>query len=79
VVVLPGADARQAHAVARVMQQAVRLLATPQADHIGGNVTFSAGVATYWPGKASGLRALLDNADAALYAAKAAGRDTIMP
>lgn len=79
VVVLPGADAGQARAVAHAMRRSVRLLAAPQADHLGGVVTFSAGVATYWPGEAAGLRALLDDADAALYAAKAAGRDTIMP
>lgn len=67
---------QRACALAEKKRLAVRGLALPQAPDIGGVVTFSAGVATAIPGPgASGARALVEAADGALYAAKAAGRD----
>ena len=77
-VLLPGLDAADAFALAETMRLAVRSVAVPQASSLGGVVTFSAGVATWasWQtGKDS--QALVRIADAALYAAKAAGRDTV--
>jgi diguanylate cyclase (GGDEF)-like protein len=80
VVLLPGYDAPRAHALAETMRLAVRALAMPQATQLSGVVTFSAGVATYRPGSTSGgPQSLIAAADAGLYAAKAAGRDTVKP
>jgi len=87
-VILPGSDARRAYALAEKMRLAVRGLALrqapdtgaphPGAPHTGGIVTFSAGVATYVPGRGTGeWRATVGEADAALYAAKAGGRDMV--
>jgi len=77
-VILPGSDARRAHAVAEKMRLTVRGLALPQAPGVGGLVTFSAGVATRVPGQDGGeARTLVANADVALYAAKAEGRDRV--
>lgn len=43
-----------------------------------GIVTLSAGVATFVPGRSAGAwQAVVADADAALYAAKASGRDTV--
>jgi diguanylate cyclase (GGDEF)-like protein len=77
-VILPGSDARRAYAVAEKMRLTVRGLALPQAPGVGGLVTFSAGVATRVPGQDGGeARTLVANADVALYAAKAEGRDRV--
>jgi diguanylate cyclase (GGDEF)-like protein len=77
-VLLPGYDASHTYALAETMRLAVRALALRQASHLGGVVTFSAGVATYRAGPAAGgSRFLIREADTALYAAKAAGRDAV--
>jgi diguanylate cyclase (GGDEF)-like protein len=77
-VVLPGSDLGTAYALADKMRLAVRGLALPQAPGIGGLVTFSAGVASYVPGRDSaGPKSVVGDADAALYAAKAGGRDMV--
>ena len=78
VVLLPGSDLAGAFALAEAMRAAVRQLAIHQAPTLGGVVTFSAGVATVLPEQTSNsAQVLLQMADAALYAAKAAGRDTV--
>jgi diguanylate cyclase (GGDEF)-like protein len=78
VAILPGSDTQRACTLAETMRLAVRSLALPQASGIGGIVTFSAGVATYVPeGSADQSRSLVEHADAALYEAKAGGRDTV--
>lgn len=77
-VILPGSDARRAFALAERMRLTVSGLAVPQAPAIGGVVSFSAGVATYVAGPGAGDRqSLVGQADAALYTAKAAGRDQV--
>lgn len=86
-VLLPGADAAQACAVAERLRQTVRALATPHAFGCeGGVVTASIGVASLRPaeqtpaqgGPRAGVdvaHALFQQADAALYRAKQLGRD----
>jgi diguanylate cyclase (GGDEF)-like protein len=77
-VLLPGSDGPSACALGETMRVAVRGLALRQADHLGGVITISAGVATWVTGQtADRSQTLVGMADAALYAAKAAGRDAI--
>jgi diguanylate cyclase (GGDEF)-like protein len=78
VVLLPGSDGPSAFALAETMRLAVCGLAVQQAHHLGGVITVSAGVATRVPGRTTDdSQALVRIADAALYVAKAAGRDTV--
>jgi diguanylate cyclase (GGDEF)-like protein/PAS domain S-box-containing protein len=75
VALLPGVDTAAAAALAERLCRAV----AAQPVRVGGHViayTVSAGVATMAPGVA-GVDALLQRADAAMYAAKAAGRDRV--
>lgn len=76
VVVAPEADLAGAVELAERLREAVRAAA----DRVvpGAGVTASLGVAVA-PSQAQGPRDLLDRADAALYAAKAAGRDRVVP
>lgn len=82
--VLPGTDLVGAAALAEQLRAAVRDLALVHADGAEGRVTVSLGVAA-WPGplgqaelaELATADALLRAADAALYRAKAAGRDTV--
>lgn len=77
-VLLPGYDAPRTYDLAEQMQRAVQSLALRQAHQVGGIVTFSAGVATHRGGRVAGTsRSLIAKADAALYEAKAAGRNAI--
>jgi diguanylate cyclase (GGDEF)-like protein len=78
VVVLPDADGPRARALAANIQAAVHALALRH-DHNGpGVVTFSGGVAACIPERrAGGWQTLVARADAALYAAKAKGRDLV--
>jgi diguanylate cyclase (GGDEF)-like protein len=78
IVVLPGSDAHRAHDFAETLRLAVHGLALPHRSSPHGIITFSAGVATCLPGRVPGERQILvANADAALYAAKARGRNTV--
>jgi diguanylate cyclase (GGDEF)-like protein len=78
VVMLPGLDAARAKALAETMRQAVHDLALPHVGSVHKFVTLSAGVATYSPRRSvGGWRALIERADAALYRAKAKGRDFV--
>jgi diguanylate cyclase (GGDEF)-like protein len=77
-VLLPGTEAPRAYAMAETMRLAVRGLALQHTRSVHGVVTFSAGVATLLPGRGTeGWPALVRDADAALYAAKAKGRDAV--
>jgi diguanylate cyclase (GGDEF)-like protein len=73
-VVLRGLDGGAAHAAAERLRHAVRARSIPHPDGIGGVITVPIGVAT---GRAD-VAAVLAQADAALYAAKEAGRDRVV-
>jgi diguanylate cyclase (GGDEF)-like protein len=78
VAVLSGSDAPRALAFAERMRLTVRGLALQHGRSERSIVTLSAGVATFVPGRSAGSwQALLGDADAALYAAKASGRDRV--
>lgn len=78
VVVLPGADAAAARQVAESLRRRVEALALPHADNPGGAVvTISLGVATTQPARDQAPAALVDQADQALYRAKAGGRNRV--
>jgi two-component system chemotaxis response regulator CheY len=64
-------------AVERV-RSAVQRLAIPQpAAGPGGRLTLSAGIAAFGPGETTSAEELLQQADAALYRAKSAGRNQL--
>ncbi len=73
VVLLPQTDAEQA----LVAAERIRTIIAGMTSALGDRpITVSVGVATY-PGAANGPDALLASADAAMYAAKAAGRNRV--
>ena len=73
-VVLPGVDETGALLVAEALVEAVRAVTVRQAA--GWRLTVSVGAASWPPGSARGTSMeLVDRADRALYAAKAAGKD----
>ncbi len=57
---------------------AVRPLGIPHDGNQGGGVTLSAGIASFLPGSDLHSDGVLERADAALYRAKAAGRDRVV-
>jgi len=76
-VLLPGTDAAGAVQVAKQMRAGVRALAIRHAASPYNIVTLSAGVACWRPGQPATAVWLVGVADAALYAAKARGRDAV--
>lgn len=74
VIALPGADAAHALQAAERIRQRLQHRATVDPD--GATTTVSIGVATLQAGE--DMAALLNRADAAMYAAKAAGRNRVM-
>ena len=77
-VLLPGTDEAGALATAARIQDALRAAALPHAGSEFGVVSLSLGVAVLPPGAAGeGPAALVEAADAALYQAKRAGRNTV--
>ena len=78
VVLLPGTDREGANQIAEAIRQAVRDLALPHAGSTLGILTVSIGVASRWPRPQEGVATLIEAADAALYLAKADGRDRIV-
>ena len=75
VLLLPNTDAAGALAVAECVRAAVRALAIPHAGSEHGFATV--GVAALVPDRPQGPAALVEAADAALYDAKRAGRNTV--
>ena len=59
------------------VRQAVEALALPHADSPRGHLTVSVGVAAAHAGPQGSVQALMEAADAALYAAKQQGRDRV--
>jgi diguanylate cyclase len=76
---LPGVPLAEACAIVdRARAQLVRQVVRRASDGASlGRITYSAGVAVLHPGDAA--ETLLDRADQALYAAKRAGRDRVLP
>ncbi|MGH1588891.1 diguanylate cyclase [Methylobacterium phyllosphaerae] len=77
VVLLPGLDATAAVMTAERLRRAVANLRIPHAADVGGLATVSIGVACADPGAGHPPEALFVAADAALYAAKKAGRNRV--
>jgi diguanylate cyclase (GGDEF)-like protein len=75
-ILIPDTDTAGATRIAERMQSAVNALAIPHESSPYGIVTISAGVATCVPNPVSSWKPLVRAADEALYAAKAAGRNT---
>ena len=76
---LPGSSAAEATTIAEGVRMAVHGLALPHAPTVGGMVTLSAGVATAMPGRESqSTHALIEQADAVLYAGKLQGRNVVV-
>jgi diguanylate cyclase (GGDEF)-like protein len=75
---LHGADAGEAHAVAERLRQAVESLCIAHAASPSGQVTISVGVASLVPAAGQDAAALIEAADAGLYAAKRRGRNTVV-
>lgn len=77
-VILPGGDIDNARSIAERLCQAIRDLRMPHIHGAGLDyLTISIGVSSCLPGVDTGTDALLEAADKQLYAAKAAGRNTI--
>jgi diguanylate cyclase len=77
-VILPEAGAADAYALAETMMRAIRSLELAHARPPHGVVTSSAGVACFVPGSGNaGWQTLVQQADDALYAAKAGGRNMV--
>lgn len=77
VVLLPDTDAAGALALGECIVEAMRGLAIPHAGSDVGFATVSIGIAAMMPGSPHGPAGLVEAADAALYEAKRAGRNTI--
>jgi diguanylate cyclase (GGDEF)-like protein len=74
-VLLPGGRAERASELAEEIRTAVEALALPHPGHPLGHVTVSVGVAAAAAG--DGEPTLVDDADRALYRAKAGGRNAV--
>lgn len=75
IVFLGNTDISGARHIAESVRSQMQTMALPHPSTVYGVVTVSIGVAACVPGKGSRLEPLIGRADAALYAAKAAGRN----
>ncbi len=76
---LPGVDLQAAKNLAERLRDAVETLGIPHASsRAGSRVTLSLGVACLIPGRGSSPSALIAEADRALFAAKAGGRNRVV-
>jgi diguanylate cyclase (GGDEF)-like protein len=78
VVLLPVTDTNGALDVAQRVLEAIAALDIPHGSSPFGRVTLSIGAAQVVPGPSNTSRELLERADRALYAAKQAGRNTVI-
>lgn len=78
-VLLPDTDTARAVEIGEMIRAAVHDLAIPHRASTSKNVTLSVGVAVIEPNPTMRIADLIEAADAALYAAKAAGRDCVIP
>ena len=76
--VLPATDSDGANHLCKLIRARIKDLAIPHEAVARGIITVSAGLASLVPSEHFEARELLKLADAALYRAKAAGRDTII-
>jgi two-component system chemotaxis family response regulator WspR len=76
-VLLPGTDATRAAAMGELLRGAVQALGIPHRRTAAGVVTTSVGVATFVPRTGSRPDVMMKAADAALFEAKAAGRNRV--
>lgn len=76
-VLLPGTDAAGAQVIAEKLRAAVAGLGIPHEGHPLGHITVSLGVATLIPVPSLQTIDLIARADAALYRAKAGGRNRV--
>ena len=77
-VILPDTGREGGQAIAEKLREAVANLNIPhEKSEIADRVTVSIGIATYQPGTPSNTTLVLEAADAALYAAKTAGRNCV--
>jgi diguanylate cyclase (GGDEF)-like protein len=76
-VVLPGLDAAEAGGLAEQIRSRVEALGIAHAHGLAGHVTISIGVAALDPDDVHAAETLVGQADAALYRAKAAGRNRV--
>jgi diguanylate cyclase (GGDEF)-like protein len=77
-VLLPDTDMARAMEIGEMIRVAVRDLAIPHRASTSKNVTLSVGVAVIQPNPTMRIADLIEAADAALYAAKHAGRDCVV-
>jgi diguanylate cyclase (GGDEF)-like protein len=77
VMLLPHTTLQRAVAIAESIRRAIADWRVPHEDSEGGIVTVSIGAATAIPGQGDAAASLVVAADAAVYRAKAAGRNRV--
>lgn len=75
---LPNSDSQRAMQVGEYVRAAVERLAIPHSMSASGVITVSVGVASVMPSEAQPQDDMIEAADAALYAAKRRGRNTVV-